>query len=175
MKGLQCLFVLMAAVLVSCGSKLPAYTMTSADPFDMSAVDSIDSVYGCRLDSVLSDGKPTLLYVCSNECSACISAFVDFHAKVRSSETDSLDVVYWVYGCDSYSFEYYMEQADISMRHHEWLVMDTLDVFHNVIPDYYSNTLFLVKPDKTMLRIAFEVPEYEWDLDGVIDSDLSRK
>lgn len=171
MKRLCCLLVVVVAVLASCDKKTHAYSVSAADPFALSVVDSIDAIYGCNLDSVLSAGKPTLLYVCSNECSECVSAFVDFNANVCSKRELPVNVVYWVWGCDFYSFEYYMEQNDISMRHNEWLVMDTLDVLHGLVHDFYSNTLFLVNSDKTVSRLVFDSPECEWDLEGFLNEN----
>lgn len=167
MRGSCFLSIILLMFLASCNKKRVQYSVSPANNFVISVIDSVDSAYNYKVNDVLTNGQTTLMYVCSNECSECISRFVDFHEKVVSNTIDSINIVYWIYGYDPTLFKYYMKQHDIEIGENKLLVMDTLDIFHNIIHDFYSNNLFLVKSNKTISRLICDKPEYYWELKDI--------
>lgn len=162
MRNLCLLPFVMIMLMVSCDKTQVHYSVSSAESFNMTVIDSVNSVYNCKFKDLLSNGKSTLLYISNNECSECISRFIDFNNIVRSTQIDSVNIVYWIYGCDHWTFEYYMEPNKTDIRQDVFFLIDTLDVFHKVIHDFYSNNLFVIESPRTIARIMYDKSEYEW-------------
>lgn len=63
MRNLCLLPFVMIMLMVSCDKTQVHYSVSSAESFNMTVIDSVNSVYNCKFKDLLSNGKSTLLYI----------------------------------------------------------------------------------------------------------------
>lgn len=161
------IIVIFSLFIFSCAEQASIQKIVVGD-FNTSVFDTLKNDKGIILSNIISHNK-TYIYLANNECSECISKFIDFNDVLHKSNIyDEYNVVYIIYGCDKLTFDYYMDRENVSFNSKIHIVNDSLDVFHEKIHNFYSNALFYIDEDTTVYSIRNYRPEYEWNFNDII-------
>ncbi|WP_294592409.1 hypothetical protein [uncultured Bacteroides sp.] len=92
-------------------------------------------------------GKKTILYVFDGSCSECIGHFVNFQ-KNKLENDITIPCLYIVNSCDIIPLNFYLDRNKIELGVTDYLVQDSLDIFHTMEPDEFSgNQIFIIDND----------------------------
>lgn len=168
-------FIIFLVIILSSCVDTPTFNIEKATNFDVIIFDSLKTDSGITLSNIICNKKKTLLYIANNECSECISNFIDFNNITKNNISQELNLIYVIYGYDKLSFDYYLDRFQIHINEKAFIVYDTLDVFHDKIRNYYSNNLFIINEKGTIYSVKSNIPEYEWNLNELFKINNSLK
>jgi len=161
-------YLLSLALYLSC-AKSHTFQKSYAEDFDVTIFDTLKNEKGVLLSELIHN-KKALLYIANNECSECISKFIDFNDIIQDScVINDYRVIYIIYGCDKLSFDYYLERENVRINSNVHVVEDTLDIFHGEINNYYSNVLFYIDESKNVYTIQSSSHEDEWNINDIVE------
>ena len=164
-----CISVFMLMLLFCSCTKRAAIQKIVIDDFNTSVFDTLRNERGIALSDVIVHNK-TFIYIANNECSECISNFIDFNDILQESGICSdFNVIYIIYGCDKLAFDYYMNRDEVCIDSRIHVVNDSLDVFHEKVHRFYSNALFYIDEEMKVYYIRSFIPEYEWNITDIIN------
>ena len=112
------------------------------------------------LNQTLDLSFPHILYVSNNECAECIYNFIKFHKETLQIE-EHIRYIYIITGYDNAAFTYYLKENEIHLKDNTYLIMDSLDIFHQNMSDYLGNQIFILKNNKAIQLLSNPIKNTE--------------
>lgn len=104
------------------------------------------------LSYILDPNLPLVLYISNNECAECIHNFIKFNKSIQNTDK-KIQYVYIITGYDNPMFTYYLKENKVNIKNNAYLILDTLDIFHQNMSKYLGNQIFILKEDKKAIQL----------------------
>lgn len=89
-------------------------------------------------------GKRAILYVFDGSCSECIGHFANFQ-KSKTDNNITVPCLYIVNSYDILPLQFYLNKNNIELGEIDYLIQDSLDIFHRMEPDeFLGNQIFVI-------------------------------
>lgn len=114
------------------------------------------------LDSLQYKNKPlsffldpnltSVIYISNNECAECIYNFIKFN-KSSFDIDENIQYIYIITGLDYNTFTYYLKENDVTIKNNSYLIIDSLDTFHQNMSEYIGNHIFVLKENRAVIQL----------------------